>query len=72
MPAGRPVRDMEAKLIREQMMTLLQTSIVFLLLTNVASLAAAIYAVRRSSPAHAHAPKSAIERNLEAMLRRAS
>jgi hypothetical protein len=59
-------------MIREQLMTLLQTSIVFLVLTNLASLAAAVYAVRRASPADAHAPKSAIERKLEAMLRRVS
>jgi hypothetical protein len=59
-------------MVREQLMTLLQTSIVFLLLTNLATLAAAVYAVRRTSPARAQAPKSAIERNLEAMLQRAS
>jgi hypothetical protein len=59
-------------MIREQLMTLLQTSIVFLVLTNVASLAAAVYVVRRTSPARAHAPKSAIERKLEAMLQRVS
>jgi hypothetical protein len=58
-------------MVREQLMTLLQTSIVFLLLTNAASLAAAVYALRRTSPAQSQDRKSAIERNLEAMLRRA-
>jgi len=58
-------------MVREQMMTLLQTSIVFLLLTNAASLAAAVYALRRTSPARSQVHKSAIERNAEAMLRRA-
>jgi hypothetical protein len=57
-------------MIREQMISLLQISVIFLLLTNAASLAAAVYALRsanRSGQQH----KSAIERNLEAMLRRA-
>ncbi|MFL5088949.1 MAG: hypothetical protein ACJ8D7_01145 [Xanthobacteraceae bacterium] len=52
------------------MISLLQVSVIFLLLTNAASLAAAVYALRsanRSGPQH----KSAIERNVEAMLRRA-
>jgi len=60
---------MEAPMIREQMISLLQVSVIFLLLTNAASLAAAVYALRsanRSGPQH----KSAIERNVEAMLRR--
>jgi hypothetical protein len=55
------------------MITLLQTSVVFLLLTNTASLVAAVYALRRASKC-AQSPqssKSAIERNLDAMLRRA-
>ena len=59
-------------MIREQMISLLQISVIFLLLTNAASLAAAVYALRssnRSGPGPQH--KSAIERNLEAMLRRA-
>ena len=58
-------------MLHHQMITFLQTAIVFLLLTNLASAAAAIYALRSSRAAHsAHEPKSAIERNLEAMLRR--
>jgi hypothetical protein len=63
---------MEAPMIREQMISLLQISVIFLLLTNAASLAAAVYALRsasRSGPDQQH--KSAIERNLDAMLRRA-
>ena len=59
-------------MLREQLITLLQTSVVFLLLTNTASLVAAVYAVRRDKPAQAgQRSKSAIERNLDAMLRRA-
>jgi hypothetical protein len=63
---------MEAPMIREQMISLLQVSVIFLLLTNVASLAAAVYALRsanRTGPGERH--KSAIERNLDAMRRRA-
>jgi hypothetical protein len=63
---------MEAPMIREQMISLLQISVIFLLLTNAASLAAAVYALRsvhRSGSGQQH--KSAIERNLEAVLRRA-
>jgi len=60
-------------MLHYQMITVLQTAVVFLLLTNLASAAAAIYAVRSASRAQsAQAPKSAIERNLEAMLRRRS
>ena len=51
------------------MITMLQTSVVFLLLTNVATLVAAVYAVRRIGEP-VRQPKSALERNLEAMLRR--
>ncbi|HKA70664.1 MAG TPA: hypothetical protein VKE26_02610 [Xanthobacteraceae bacterium] len=59
-------------MLREQMITLLQTCVVFLLLTNTASLLAAIYAVRRTRPAPAgQRSKSAIERNLDAMRRAA-
>jgi hypothetical protein len=58
-------------MLREQLINLLQTSVVFLLLTNTATLAAAVYAVRRSRPAQAgQRSQSAIERNLDAMLRR--
>jgi len=59
-------------MVREQMIAFLQTSVVFLLLTNMASLVAAVVATRRAERlAHSRAqPKSAIERNLETMLRR--
>ena len=57
-------------MLREQMITMLQTSIVFLLLTNAAALVAAVYALRRIGEPVRQPPKSAIERNLEAMLRR--
>ena len=61
-------------MLREQMITLLQTSVVFLLLTNAASLAAAVYALRQTSQAarSRQDAKSPVERNVEAMLRRAS
>ena len=52
------------------MITMLQTSVVFLILTNAATLVAAVYALRRSGAPIRQQPKSAIERNLEAMLRR--
>jgi hypothetical protein len=58
-------------MIREQMISLLQVSVIFLVLTNAASLVAAVYAVRAASrPGSRQQHKSAIERNLEAMLRR--
>ena len=58
-------------MLREQLINLLQTSVVFLLLTNTATLAAAVYAVRRTRPTQAgQRSKSAIERNLDAMLQR--
>jgi hypothetical protein len=58
-------------MLRDQIITLLQTAVVFLLLTNVASAAAAIYALRSANRPAAGA-KSAIERNLEAILHRGS
>jgi hypothetical protein len=62
---------MEAQM-REQMISFLQTAVVFLLLTNTASIIAAIYALRlNASAAHSKQPKSALERNLDALLRRA-
>jgi hypothetical protein len=57
--------------MREQMITFLQTAVIFLLLTNTASILAAVYALRVARPAHSNSPKSAIERNLDAILRRA-
>jgi hypothetical protein len=59
-------------MFREQLITLLQTSVIFLLLTNAASLAAAIYALRRADQPSRQERKSAIERNLDAMLRQKS
>jgi hypothetical protein len=58
-------------MLRDQMISLLQTAVIFLLLTNLASLAAAVYAVRSSARAGARRPSSAVERNLQAILRRA-
>jgi len=59
-------------MLREQMISLLQTSVIFLLLTNAASLAAAVYAMRSANRAAArHQPASAVGRNLEGILRRA-
>jgi hypothetical protein len=59
-------------MLRDQIITFLQTSVVFLLLTNVASAAAAIYALRSQNRTVAGAPQpqSAIERNLQAILHR--
>jgi hypothetical protein len=58
--------------MREQMISFLQTAVVFLLLTNTASIIAAIYALRlNTGSAHSKEPKSAVERNLDAILRRA-
>jgi hypothetical protein len=58
-------------MLREQMITFLQTAVVFLLLTNLASAAAAVYALRSSTRPARSDGKSAIERNLELILRRA-
>jgi hypothetical protein len=60
------------EMLRDQMIGFLQTAVIFLLLTNTVSIVAAIYALRlNAKPAHPNQPKSAIERNLEAILRRA-
>jgi len=58
-------------MLREQVISVLQTSVIFLVLTNVATLAAAVYAMRLAarSPAHQQ-QKSPVERNLETILRR--
>lgn len=58
-------------MLREQMISLLQTSVVFLVLTNAASLAAAVYAVRANRSASRSQPPSVIERNAQAIMRRA-
>jgi hypothetical protein len=57
-------------MLREQMITFLQTAVVFLLLTNLASAAAAIYALRSAGRPGSADRSSALERNLEAILRR--
>jgi hypothetical protein len=58
-------------MLREQMIGFLQTAVVFLLLTNTASILAAIYALRMNGNSeHSNQPKSAVERNLDAILRR--
>lgn len=58
-------------MVYQQMVTFLQVCVVFLVLTNIASLIAAVVAVRHASRgAHAPAAKSAVERNVEALLRR--
>jgi hypothetical protein len=58
-------------MLREQMINLLQTAIVFLILTNLASAAAAIYALRSAGRPASSDRKSAVERNLDLILRRA-
>jgi hypothetical protein len=63
---------MEAHVLREQMIGFLQTAVIFLLLTNTATILAAVYALRiTAKQAHSDQPKSAVERNLDAILRRA-
>lgn len=60
-------------MLREQMINVLQSAVVFLVLTNIASLIAAYFAVRLAAPAKSatNEPRSVIERNLQAILRRA-
>ena len=58
-------------MLREQMITLLQTAIAFLVLTNLASVAAAVYALRSAGRPASSDSKSAIERNLDLIQRRA-
>ena len=58
-------------MLREQMINVLQSAVVFLVLTNLATLAAAVLVMRQTQAKPAHSgPISAIERNLEALLRR--
>ena len=58
-------------MLRDQIISFLQTAIVFLLLTNAASVLVALYAMKTANmltrPGQA---KSAIERKLEAILAR--
>jgi hypothetical protein len=60
-------------MFREQMINFLQTTVVFLLLTNAASVVVAAYAVRIAKAlASGHAPRNAAERKLDALLLRAA
>ena len=58
-------------MLREQMINLMQIAIVFLILTNLVSAAAAIYALRSAGRPAPSRGQSAVERNLEMILRRA-
>jgi hypothetical protein len=58
-------------MLREQMINLMQIAIVFLILTNLVSVAAAIYALRSAARPAPSGGQSAVERNLEMILRRA-
>ena len=57
-------------MFREQMINFLQAAVVFLLATNAASVLAALYAMRLAKLTQAQGSKSAIERRLDAILRR--
>jgi len=61
-------------MLREQMINFLQTTVVFLLLTNAASVVVAVYAVRIAKAlAAGHAgPRTATERKIDALLLRAA
>jgi hypothetical protein len=57
-------------MLREQLINVLQSAVVFLVLTNLATLAAVMLMRQaQAKPAHSQ-PMSAIERNLQALLRR--
>jgi hypothetical protein len=58
-------------MLREQLINVLQSAVVFLVLTNIASAVAAFLVMRQAhaKPAQ-NGPISAIERNLQAILRR--
>jgi hypothetical protein len=59
-------------MLREQMINFLQTTVVFLLLTNAASVVVAAYAVRIAKAlASGHALRNATERRIDALLLRA-
>jgi hypothetical protein len=63
---------MERRMLREQMINFLQTTVVFLLLTNAASVVVAAYAVRVAKAlAFGHeGPRNATARKLDALLLR--
>jgi hypothetical protein len=60
-------------MLREQMINFLQTTVVFLLLTNAASVVVAAYAVRiaKALASGQDGPRSATARRLDALLLRA-
>jgi hypothetical protein len=57
---------------RDQMINFLQTAVVFLLLTNAASVVAAVYAIRiaRAFAPVQPGPRSAVERKIDDILHR--
>ena len=60
--------------MRDQVLGFMQSAIIFMLLTNVASALVALYAMKTANllarPAQAKGPANLIERKLEAMLSR--
>jgi hypothetical protein len=59
-------------MLREQMISFLQTAVVFLLLTNAASVVATVYAIRIAkafAPGQA-GPRTAAERKIDGILHR--
>jgi hypothetical protein len=64
----------EPDMLREQMSNFLQSAVIFLLMTNALSAVAATYAIRLANrlAADKQEPAGAIERKLEAILRRAA
>jgi hypothetical protein len=60
-------------MLREQISNFLQSALIFLLLTNALSAIAAAYAIRLANrlAGDRHEPANAIERKLNAILRRA-
>jgi hypothetical protein len=61
-------------MFREQMINFLQAMVVFLLLTNAASVVAAMYAIRitKAFAPEQSRPRTASEHKIDAMLRRTS
>jgi hypothetical protein len=67
------IEKMEATVFREQMVNFLTATVVFLLVTNVLSIAATTYAVRLLNGfSGAKRPQGTIERKLNALLQSAS
>jgi hypothetical protein len=65
---------MESAMLREQTINFLQAVVIFLLLTNVVSVVATVYAVRLANALNPRAAQamSAVERKIEAMVRRSA